>query len=52
MKAQPECKYVYFRQITSATNIFHLGDSPTSVGKLQECFASVSIWDHVNFDCE
>ena len=22
-----------------------------SVGKLQECFASVFIWDHVNFDC-
>ena len=30
---------------------FHLGDSPASVGKLQECFASVFIWDHVNFDC-
>ena len=27
------------------------GDSPASVGKLQEYFASVFIWDHVNFNC-
>ena len=34
-RAQPECECIYFRQITSAhvtTNIFHLGDSPASVG--------------------
>ena len=33
---RPECKCVYIRQITSAhatTDIFHLGDTPASVGK-------------------
>ena len=33
---RPECKYVYIRLITSThatTDIFHLGDTPASVGK-------------------
>ena len=34
-------------QLIYSTWVIHL-----QACKLQECFASVFIWDHVNFDCE
>ena len=46
----PRALGVYFRQIPSSHDIFHLGDSTPSE-KLLPCFGSLFILDFENFDC-